>query len=231
MTETDPKTSGADDKPSVGAWIQLAVISIFWLVADQVTKFLAVKHLTFAFENAHARTLSEEIGVFVHRHHLTVETKPAYHFIREFWSHRYAENPGAAWSLLANAPEKFRATFFMVVSFLAIGLIAWYYSKLKSDQKLLRLALSLVMGGALGNLLDRVMRSYVIDFIDWHLNDPTWLTRWHWPTFNVADTGISLGVALIALDTLQTWWAERQAAAAKGTGRLRTEGSHASNSL
>ena len=91
------------------------------------------------------------------------------------------------------------------------------------------------MGGALGNLLDRVMRSYVIDFIDWHLNDPNWHTRWHWPTFNVADTGISLGVALIALDTLKSWWAQRKldaAATRKGSGSHRTnEGSHASNSL
>ena len=106
--------------------------------------------------------------------------------------------------------EKFRAVFFMVVSLIAIVLIAMYYARLASNQKMLRVALALVMGGAVGNLIDRVIRSYVIDFIDWHWNDPNWMTRWHWPTFNVADTGISIGVALIALDTIRQWWAMRK---------------------
>jgi signal peptidase II len=194
------------DRPTRSAWVQLIVVALVVLAADQVTKFLAVKHLTFAFEHSHAETLGQQVNAFIHRQHLGAEAKPSHDFIPAFWSYRYAENPGAAWSILATAPEKFRAAFFMIVSFVAIGLIGVYYSRLTSSQGMLRLALSLVMGGAIGNLVDRMMRSYVIDFIDWHWHDPTWKTGWHWPTFNVADTGISVGVALIALDTLLSWW-------------------------
>jgi signal peptidase II len=197
-------------RPTRGAWFQLGIIAFLVLAADQITKFLAVKHLTYAFQYGHAESFSQQLNVFLHRHHLMGETRGHYDVISAFWSHRYAENPGAAWSILATAPEKFRAIFFMVVSVVAIVLIAMYYAKLAANQKLLRLALALVMGGALGNLVDRMIRSYVIDFIDWHLNDPNWLTRWHWPTFNVADAGISVGVALIALDTVRSWWAMRR---------------------
>ena len=71
------------------------------------------------------------------------------------------------------------------------------------------------MGGAFRYLLDRLGRGYVIDFFVWHLADPDWLVRWkHWPTFNVADMGISTGVALIALDTILVWWATRKLARA-----------------
>jgi signal peptidase II len=151
--------------------------------------------------------------------------------IPHFWSNRYAENPGAAWSMLASAPESVRDPFFRIVSVVALCLIAFYYSRLRPGQGLLGVALSLVMGGAIGNLIDRFVRSYVIDFIDWHVNDAEWRKLWdwpsiewtnhglgftwvkmhpHWPTFNIADTGISVGVALIALDTLLVWWAQRR---------------------
>ena len=198
--------------PSRPSWVQLVVVALCVVVVDQITKFEAVKHLTYAFDHAHTATLGDEVRAFLHARHLTGEVKPPYfaEVIPHFWSNRYAENPGAAWSLLASQPESIRVPFFHVVSLLAIGLIAVYYSRLRSDQKLLGMALCLVMGGAVGNLIDRVIRGYVIDFIDWHLNDPDWHTRWHWPTFNVADTGISIGVGLIALDTLLVWWESRK---------------------
>lgn len=204
------ETSTSTERPSRGAWLQLGFIAFFVLAFDQITKFLAVKHLTYAFEYGHAETFRQQLNVFLHRHHLMGEVRGHVDVFPVFWSHRYAENPGAAWSILATAPEKFRAVFFMVVSLVAIVLIAMYYARLASNQKMLRVALALVMGGAIGNLIDRMIRSYVIDFIDWHLNDPNWMTRWHWPTFNVADTGISIGVALIALDTIRSWWAMRK---------------------
>ena len=206
MSDEQPKKMRAR-KPS---WSRMAFIAGVVLVIDQITKFLAVKHLTFAMgKNA---GFSQNIHTFLTSRHLMNETG-GYHydFIQAFWSHRYAENPGAAWSFLASAPESIRVPFFFMISVVAIVLIGWYYTNLKSDQRLLQLALSLVMGGALGNLVDRGIRGYVIDFIDWHLADPDWHSRWHWPTFNVADSGISVGVGLIALDTLLAWWHARKA--------------------
>src|SRR5204863_1415357 len=105
-----------------------------------------------------------------------------------FWQHRYAQNRGAAWGVLAGAGEKFRVPFFYLVSIAAIIFIFSYYRKLSNSQRYLQIALALVLGGAIGNALDRLLRGYVIDFIDWHLNGPAW----HYPShhraaFNVAD--------------------------------------------
>jgi signal peptidase II len=68
--------------------------------------------------------------------------------------------------------------------------------RLKSHEKLMGAALSLVLGGAIGNLIDRVAYGYVIDFLDVYYQD------WHWPAFNVADTAICIGVGLMLLESL-----------------------------
>lgn len=212
---SEPSTPApAPAAPARAYWGLLVAIALTILVADQVSKFLAVKHLTTAVQNSHAQTLGAEVETWLTQKHLMgqalmpTELAPV---IPSFWSWRYAENPGAAWSFAAGWPENVRVPFFHLVSLLAIGLIAFYYRRLKDDQRLLRLALALVMGGALGNLVDRLIRGYVIDFVDWHLNDHFWARPGvHWPTFNVADTGISVGVALIAVDTVLVWWAARK---------------------
>jgi len=78
-----------------------------------------------------------------------------------------------------------------------------YYRKLRMDQRYLQIALALVLGGAVGNAIDRLLRGYVIDFIDWHWFDPDWLRpALHWPTFNVADSGITVGLAMLFLEML-----------------------------
>ncbi len=125
-----------------------------------------------------------------------------------------AYNRGGAWGLLQNASETVRRPFFLVVSVAAIAFIVSLYGKLLPGQRALRWGLPLVLGGALGNLADRVTRGSVVDFIDyradwvegmnqliaklasgWHITD-------HWPTFNVADISICVGVGLMALDML-----------------------------
>jgi signal peptidase II len=120
-----------------------------------------------------------------------------------FWQDLYTQNRGAAWGFLARAGEQFRVPFFYLVSLAAVIFIFTYYRKLSVHQRYLQVALALVLGGAIGNALDRVLRGYVIDFIDWHLNDPAWHSpSHHWPTFNVADSGISVGLALLLLEAL-----------------------------
>jgi signal peptidase II len=123
-----------------------------------------------------------------------------------------AYNKGGAWGLLQDAAESVRRPFFFAVSVLAVLFIVSLYSKLGRGQRALTWGLPLVLGGALGNLSDRVTRSSVIDFIDyraeWVLTMNTWVSRlvprWgltdHWPTFNVADIAICIGVGLMAVD-------------------------------
>jgi signal peptidase II len=186
-------------------WKLLALIAGLWFAADQVTKYLAVEHLTAAFTAARAKTLPEKVSAFVGQKEL-LERGLAYPtpvVVTSWWQNRYTQNRGAAWGVFASAGEKFRVPFFHLVSIVAVIFIFSYYRKLREDQRYLQIALALVLGGALGNALDRVLRGYVIDFIDWHWFDPNWLRpSLHWPTFNVADSGISVGLVLLFLEML-----------------------------
>lgn len=111
---------------------------------------------------------------------------------------RYARNPGAAWGLFANVSETYRRPFFVSVSILAMAFIVFTYTRAGLDQRRLRLALALVFGGAVGNFIDRLALGYVVDFVDWHAR--LFGRVRHWPTFNIADAGITVGVLLLALD-------------------------------
>jgi signal peptidase II len=123
-----------------------------------------------------------------------------------------AYNKGGAWGLLQDANEAIRRPFFFGVSVLAVLFIVSLYAKLLPSQRALKWGLPLVLGGALGNLSDRITRSSVIDFIDYRgdwvlaMNRvvgkavPGWGLTDHWPTFNVADIAICVGVGLMAVD-------------------------------
>ena len=186
-------------------WTLLAVVASLWFASDQVTKYLAVEHLTQAFAVANAKTFGEKLSAFVNQKDLLergLNDRSAV-TVTGFWDNRYTQNRGAAWGFLAGAGEKFRVPFFHLVSIAAVIFIFSYYRKLREDQRYLQFALALVLGGALGNALDRIIRGYVIDFIDWHWFDPNWLRPGlHWPTFNVADAGISVGLVLLFLEML-----------------------------
>ena len=112
--------------------------------------------------------------------------------IENFFNITYVRNKGAAFGILANS--SFRIPFFISITLVALIGIVIYLSKLKPEQKLLNTALSLIFGGALGNLIDRVRFGEVVDFLDVH-----WY-RHHWPAFNVADSAICIGVGLLLLD-------------------------------
>lgn len=123
-----------------------------------------------------------------------------------------AYNQGGAWGLFAGADEVVRKPFFLGVSAFAIFFIISLYSRLHPSQRALKWGLPLVLGGALGNLNDRITRSQVIDFIDYrgdwvmslnafvHKYIKSWAVTDHWPTFNVADIAICIGVGLMAVD-------------------------------
>ena len=81
---------------------------------------------------------------------------------------------------------------------LAVVVIAIYSSRMPSDRLLLQLALAVTMGGILGNFTDRILRGSVVDFIELHIKD-----SFHWPTFNIADSAITIGIALLMVDALK----------------------------
>jgi signal peptidase II len=196
-------------------WKLLALLAGVWVVADQVTKYLAVEHLTRAFLVARARTFPEKLEAFVSQKDLLERglADPNPVVVTPFWQHRYTQNRGAAWGVLSGAGEQFRVPFFYLISIAAVVFIFSYYRKLRTEQRYLQIALALVLGGAVGNAIDRVLRGYVIDFIDWHWFDPLWMRpSLHWPTFNLADSGITVGLVMLFLEMLFVKKAAKEAA-------------------
>ena len=106
-----------------------------------------------------------------------------------------AHNYGAAFSFLSDAGGWQRWLFTILAAVVTVVLIVWLF-RLQAREKLTAAALGLIIGGALGNLIDRVMNGYVVDFIDVYYRD------WHWPAFNLADSAITGGVILLLLDAL-----------------------------
>ena len=102
-------------------------------------------------------------------------------------------NRGAAFGFLADSGG-WQRWFFVMVGLAISVLIMVTLLRQGEASKLLRLGLTLILGGALGNLIDRVSQGYVIDFVDLH-----WQV-WHWPAFNVADVGITMGALIVLLD-------------------------------
>ena len=146
-------------------WFLFSLISACGLVVDQVTKLYIDRSMT----------LYQSIPV-----------------IDGFFNIFYIRNKGAAFSFLSNA--SWRIPFFIAVSVVASLVILVALNKLREDQKLAQVSLSMIFSGAVGNLIDRVRLGEVIDFLDVY-----WRTH-HWPAFNVADSLICVGVALLALD-------------------------------
>jgi signal peptidase II len=147
---------------------------------------------------------------------VTLTARPAHDpsilLVKDHLTLTLAYNKGGAWGLLQDSSELVRLPFFLAVSVLAVLFIVSLYGKLAPGQNALKWGLPLVLGGALGNLSDRITRSSVIDFIDyraeWVLSmnkliaklSKGWSLTDHWPTFNVADIAICIGVGLMAVD-------------------------------
>jgi signal peptidase II len=113
-----------------------------------------------------------------------------------FLSLTYIENPGAAFGLLANVAYPWRQLLFIAVSILALIIIVVLFFKSPPEEQLSKTALTLILAGALGNLVDRLRLGVVVDFIDLYWRG------FHWPAFNVADSAISIGVGMLIIDLL-----------------------------
>ena len=111
-----------------------------------------------------------------------------------FFDLRLAYNTGAAFSFLADAGGWQRLFFIVLTTVVLVVLLRWLW-RLPATQKVVAIGLSLVIGGAIGNLIDRIATGAVVDFLDFHY------AGWHWPAFNIADSAIVVGVALLLVDS------------------------------
>lgn len=102
-------------------------------------------------------------------------------------------NEGAIWGLGRSLSNRFKRPFFITMSLLAVAFIVLLIRASTPEQRLRRIGLAAVLSGALGNLLDRVRQDYVVDFIDWYYG-------YNWPTFNIADVAITVGVVMVIID-------------------------------
>lgn len=138
------------------------------IVADQVTKWAIVKWVP----------LYERIP------------------LNSFINITHQRNPGAAWGLLADQPGWQRWFFIGLATLVSVYLVVWLWRIRKERQAVLAAGLALVLGGAIGNVIDRILLGSVVDFIQ------VYLGSWPFPSFNVADSAISVGAVLLIIDTL-----------------------------
>lgn len=148
-------------------WLSWLWLSLIVFVLDQATKY--------------AITANFQYG----------ESK----FIFSWFNLVLAHNTGAAFSFLANA-SGWQRPFFIGLT-LAISAVLLWMLKGNHRNRVLALALSLVIGGAFGNLYDRVLHGYVVDFVQWHV------AGYYWPAFNIADSAICVGAALLIFDSFR----------------------------
>jgi len=149
-------------------WVLLVIC--FWIISiDQWTKYVVQQRLA----------LYQKVEV-----------------IQGFFSLTHVRNPGGAFGIFGGEKGGLGSWLFVVVSLIAIGSILFLFIKAKESEKTLSLSFSLVLSGAIGNLIDRLRYGEVVDFLDFCLSS------YHWPAFNVADSAICIGIGLMVLELL-----------------------------
>ncbi len=142
-------------------------LSLVLFIADQWTKHWASASLTYGRPNVY----------------------------NEYLDFTLLHNTGAAFSLLANAGGWQKYFFIVLSAVVSVLLIVWLARLPRRGRLLLVIGLALIVSGALGNLYDRALLGYVVDFLHFHYQDH------YWPAFNIADTAISIGVVLLLIDS------------------------------
>lgn len=168
MATKKKTTTFAPQRSNNGSMLPWLGIAFIVILVDQLTKLTITK-------------------LFIHG-----ETRP----VTSFFNLVLAYNPGAAFSFLSDAGG-WQRYFFTAIALLAVGYIV-YLMRRHPGQRLFCSALALIMGGALGNLIDRLAYGHVIDFLDFH-----WAGIGHFPAFNIADSAICVGAALFIFDELR----------------------------
>jgi len=116
--------------------------------------------------------------------------------IKNFFDITYIRNTGVAFGMLSNSPPSVRTVILSITSIIALGFIIYLLIKTPSQNRFFLISLSIILGGATGNIFDRFVYGSVVDFLDFYI------LNYHWPAFNVADIAITVGVGLILLTTL-----------------------------
>jgi signal peptidase II len=114
--------------------------------------------------------------------------------VKGFFNLTHVRNPGGAFGILGGEGGRLSSSLFVLVSLIAIGIIIFFFFKTREDEKILSLAFSMVLSGAIGNLIDRFRIGEVIDFFDFQISS------FHWPAFNIADSAITIGIGLILVE-------------------------------
>jgi len=148
-------------------YLQVGSIVGIVLVLDQITKYVIQTHVQL---------------------HDSITVVPG------FFNITHVRNKGAAFGILSTLPEFWRSAFFITVTLVAVAAIIALI--IKTHERLLVYAFSLIAGGAIGNVVDRIQYGEVVDFIQWYVKS------YYWPSFNVADSAISIGVVLLAFEML-----------------------------
>jgi signal peptidase II len=121
----------------------------------------------------------------------TVSISSSNKIIPGFFNITHIQNRGAIFGFFSHSGSQLVYLLLTLTSLAALALVIYYFFKTPSDEKSVNISLSLILGGALGNLTDRVFRGYVVDFLDFYIK------KWHWPSFNVADSCITIGAILL----------------------------------
>lgn len=150
-------------------YIKLTVIAGLIIIFDQITKIAILNFLP----------LHDSVPV-----------------ISGFFNITHIHNPGGAFGFLAESSPALRGIVFLLISGLAICMIFYFYLKIPSNYPWLQIALALIFGGAIGNMIDRVRFGEVVDFLDFFIG------QLHWPAFNVADSAITIGMTVFVIHLL-----------------------------
>ena len=158
-----------------------------------------IKYLFVVLTSSWVFCLDQATKIFIHTQFPRQESKT---IINGFFNISYVTNSGGAFGLFNDSAEWIRFILFLVFPLVCIYLI---FKMLRETQSRFQiLALSFILGGAFGNYIDRIRLGYVVDFIDWHVKD------WHWPTFNIADSFIVLGVTLLSFFYFKDYWQSKK---------------------
>jgi len=176
-------------------WIWLLAIAGVVVIADQVTKQLVVKNLTVVREGLYPPPCEPD-GMLDQREIREQPRDKEVTVIDGYFHLRYVENCGGAFGFLQGQNQKLRRPFFFLTSILATAFLVYLFLRLGPREKVLLVAFSVILGGAVGNFIDRLYLGYVVDFVEWHIQEKA-----RWPTFNIADVGITVGLCLILLDS------------------------------
>ncbi len=113
--------------------------------------------------------------------------------IKSFFNLTYVKNDGAVWGLFSKQSNSIIPTIITVLALVTLIIISFFFLKLKNECKYELFGLAFVLGGAIGNIIDRISQGFVVDFFDFII------FKYHWPVFNVADSFISIGVFILVI--------------------------------